>query len=67
MEKELGKLENIPAWQLTKFKYKKEVIGEARIDGRKVHSVSLMDLCNLNNSELELQYQKLQGQGRTPR
>ena len=55
------KLEKIPAWQLTKVRNKEEVIEEARNNGRKVHSASLMDLCHLKNSELEPQYQKYNG------
>ena len=51
VEKERGKLENIPAWQLTKIRNKKEVIEEARNKGRYVHSASLMDLCHLENSD----------------
>ena len=51
----------IPAWQLTKVRNKKEVIEEARNKGRKVRFASLMDLCHLQNSELELQYQKYEG------
>ena len=54
----MGKLKKIPAWQLTKVRNKSEVIAEARNEGRKVHFASLMDLCNLKNSELEPQYQK---------
>ena len=49
----MGKIEKIPAWQLTKVRNKKEVIDEARNKGRKVHFASLMDLCHLKNSELE--------------
>ena len=59
--KRMGKLEKIPAWQLTKVRSKKEVIEEARNKGRKVHFASLMDLCHLKNSELEPPYQKYQG------
>ena len=58
MEKERGKLERIPAWQLTKVRNKKEVINEARNKGRKVHIASLMDLCHLKIRDLEPQYQK---------
>ena len=61
MEKELDKLEKIPAWQLLKVRNKKEVIDEARKKGRQVHFASLMDLCHLKNSELEPQYQKYKG------
>ena len=61
VEKEWEKLEKIPAWQLTKVRNKKEVIEEARNEGRTVHFSSLMDLCRLKNSELEPQYQKYKG------
>ena len=61
VEKEWEKLEKIPAWQLTKVRNKKEVIEEARNQGRKVHFPSLMDLCYLKNSELEPQYQMYKG------
>ena len=37
------------------------MIAEARNEGRKVHFASLMDLCHLKNSELELQCQKYKG------
>ena len=57
-ERELEKLENMPAWQLTKVRNKKEVIEEARNEGRKVPFASLMDLCHLKNSESVPQYQK---------
>ena len=61
MEKEWRKLEKIPAWQLTKVRNKKEVIEEARNNGRKDHYASLMDLCHLKISDLEPQYQKYNG------
>ena len=54
-------METNPAWQLTKVRNKKNVIDEARTMGRKVHFASLMDICNLKNSELEPQYQTCQG------
>ena len=38
--KRMGKLEKVPAWQLTKVRNKKEVIEEARNEGRKVHFAS---------------------------
>ena len=44
--------------QLTKVRHKKEVSEEAKNKGRKVHFASLMDLCRLQNSELEPPYQK---------
>ena len=37
------------------------MIDEARTKGRKVHFASLMDLCHLKNSKLELRYQKYKG------
>ena len=58
VEKDLEKLEKIPAWQLTKVRNKNEAIAEARKKGNTVHFSSLMDLCHLKNSELEPQYQK---------
>ena len=48
----------IPAWQLTKVRNKKEVIQEARNEGRKVQFASLMNLCHLKNAELEAKHQK---------
>ena len=54
-------MEKMPAWQLTKVRNKKEVIDEVRNKGRKVHFASLMDLCHLKFSELELQFQKYKG------
>ena len=61
VEKEWGKLEKLPAWQLTKVRNKKEVIAEERTENRTVHFESLMDLCHLKNSELEPQFQKCKG------
>ena len=55
------KLDKIPAWQLAKVRNKTEVIAEARQEGRTVHFSSLMDLCHLENSELEPQFQKYKG------
>ena len=54
-------MEKIPAWQLTKVINKKEVIGEARTKGAKVHFASLMDICHLKNAELETKHQKYKG------
>ena len=47
VDKELEKLEKIPAWNLTKVRSKKDVIDEARTNGAKVHFASLMDICHL--------------------
>ena len=49
------------AWQLTRVRNKKKVIDEARNEGRKVHFESFMDLCHLQNSELEQKNQKYKG------
>ena len=51
VEKQCEKLENIPSWQLTKIRNKKDVIEDARTKGRKVLFASLMDLCHLKTSE----------------
>ena len=61
VDEEMGKLEKISAWNLTKVRNKNEVIAEARNEGRKVHFASLMDLCHLKNSELGPRYQKYKG------
>ena len=53
-------MEKISAWNLTKVRSKKEVIDEARTSGAKVHFASLMDICHLENSELEAKYQNYQ-------
>ena len=60
-DREWDKLEKTPAWQLTKVRNKREVIAEARKEGRKVQFVSLMDLSHLKYSELELEFQKYKG------
>ena len=61
VEKELEKLEKIPAWLLTKVKNKSEVIAEARNKGPTIHYASSMDLCHLKNWEFEPQFQKYKG------
>ena len=59
-DKDWKKLETIPAWKLEKSKSKKEVVLEAQRDKKKVHFVALMDICHLQNAELEPQLQKIQ-------
>ena len=59
--------QKIPAWGLTKVRNKKEVINEARKEGRTVHVAPLMDICHLNNSELEPKFQKYKRLSCTPR
>ena len=61
MDKEWEKLEKISAWNLTKVKSKKSVIDEARTSGAAVHFASLMDMCHLNNAELEAKHQTYKG------
>ena len=61
VDKEWEKLEQIPAWNLTKVRNKTEVIDEARMKGGKVHFASLMDICHLKNAELETKHQKYKG------
>ena len=59
VDKEWKKLETIPAWQMEKVKSEKEVILEAQRDKKKVHMATLMDICHLENAELEPKSQKL--------
>ena len=54
-------MEKISASNLTKVKSKKQVIDEARTAGATVHFASLMDICHLNNAELEAKHQKYKG------
>ena len=61
VDKEWEKLEKISAWNLTKVKSKKQVIDEARTSGATVHFASLVDICHLNNAELEAKHQKYKG------
>ena len=60
VDEEWGKLEKMPAWQLTNVR-KKEVIAEARNEGKTENFASLVDVCHLKNSELEAQFQKYKG------
>ena len=54
-DKEWDKLEKLKAWQMTGVKRaKREVVLEAQ-----VHFATLLDICHLNNAELE--------RGRAPR
>ena len=62
VDRECEKLEKISAWNLTKVRSKKEVIDEARTKDIKVHFASLMDICHLNNAELEAKHHKFKGQ-----
>ena len=44
VDKELGKLEQLPAWHMTKSVAKKKVIQEAQKEGRTVYFATLMDV-----------------------
>ena len=57
----MGKLEKIPAWDLTKVRSKSKVIDEARTKGAKVYFASPTDICHLKNAELETKHQKYKG------
>ena len=57
----MGKMEKIPAWQLTKVRNKKEVIEEARTSRANVHFASLMDIRHLKNAEFDAKHQKCKG------
>ena len=61
MDKEWKKLETIPELQVEKVKSKKEVILEAQRDKKKVHFAAFMDICHLNNAELEHKLQEYKG------
>ena len=62
VDKELEKLQKIPAWDITKVRSKSDVIDDARTKGRNIHFASLMELCHLKNAELETRHQKYKGQ-----
>ena len=47
----MGKLEKIPAWDITKVRHKSEVIVLAKTKVAKVHFASLMDICHLKNAD----------------
>ena len=51
----------ISAWNLMKVRSKKELIDETRTKGAKVHFASLMDVCYLENAELEAKHQQYKG------
>ena len=61
MEQDWRKVEKNLAWQLTKVINKKRSDRRTKEKDRIVHFASLMNLCHLKHSELELQYQKYKG------
>ena len=52
LHKEWDKLEGKNAWDLKAVRPKAQVIKEAKAEGRSVHFGSLMELCNIKNSQL---------------
>ena len=58
---EWKKLETIPAWNLENINSKKEVILVAQRNKKKVHFATLMDICHLENAELEPELEKYEG------
>ena len=44
VDKELGKLEHLPAWQMTKVRSKKKVIKEAQKEEKTIHCATLVDM-----------------------
>ena len=58
VDREGEKLENLPAWQMTKVNRKKEVTQKAQ-DGGTVHFGTLMDICQ--NAELEQKFRTFEG------
>ena len=63
----MGKTPESTAWQLTKVRNKKDVIDEARKEGKTVHFASLVGICHLKNSKLEPKHQKYKRSSRAPR
>ena len=65
--KRMGKTVANPGMAVDESQKQKELIDEARNEGRTVHFSSLMDICHLKNSELEPQFQKYKRSSCTPR
>ena len=57
VDKEWEKFEKLHAWQVTKVRSKREVLDKVPKEGRTDHFATLMNLCQLKNSELEQQFQ----------
>ena len=53
VEKKWNKLETIPAWDLGKSKTKRRLFWKHKETKKKVFFATLMDICHLNNAELE--------------
>ena len=59
--KECGRLEKLLAWRMTRVRSNKDVLKEAEKEARTVHVATLMDTCNLLNSEFEPKFHKYKG------
>ena len=66
VDKEWEKLQ-LPAWQWDKVKSQKDVILEVQRETKKVHFVSLMDICHLKKCGVGIKAPKIQRPGRAPR
>ena len=58
---------NMATMALDKMKSKREVFREARTENKKVHFATWMDICHLQNAELEPKAPKIQRTSRAPR
>ena len=50
-----------PPWAESKVTSKVEVIQRTKLEGKKVHVATLMDVCHLKNSEMEKKFQQCNG------
>ena len=57
----MGEARKVLDWQMTKVKSKKKVILEAQKGKRTVHFATPMDICHLENAELEPKCQLYKG------
>ena len=63
VDEEWEKLEQLPAWRMTKVKSEREVIQEARKGQRTVQFATLMDICHLTNAEFRTAIPEAQNPG----
>ena len=63
VEKEWKKLETLPARKLEKIKSKRGCHKRDTEKNSKVHFATLIDICHLENAELEPNFQKVQMKG----
>ena len=61
VEKKWEKLEKVPAWDLTKAEVNHRWSKKQGRGAPKVHFASLVDICHLENAELETTHQKYKG------